>query len=347
MDYYKTLGLEKTASAEDIKSAYRKLAKEYHPDRNPGDPTAEAKFKEVQEAYDILSDAHKRAQFDAGTFRHTSARPNPGSPPPFSNIWDSVFGHAPPAAKERGRNIQVSIELTLNEVMTGVTKKIQVPRRERCSKCEATGYTDHKPCATCHGSGKTVLKQSPFNISIGCGACRGTGRAGVINCDACKGEGFITTSTYEVPVNIPHGIETGHQLRVAGYGEPPRKPVGKAGDLHIIVCVKEHKLFKRHGSNLSYDLPVGMTELCFGGTIDIPVVNGNVSLTIPPNTANATQFRLKGLGLPTFHGIKGDLVVTVKLNTPSKEIVETNKETFDKLALLEKEYIKKVREKLL
>ncbi len=344
MDYYKVLGITKNATAEEIKSAYRKLAMTFHPDRNPGDSSAEAKFKEVQEAYDTLGDNDKKTRYDSGPF-HTSSSSFHSGPKPFENIWDSVFGHAAP--KERGRNIQVNLELTLGEVVTGVSKKVQIPRRQRCGKCEATGHTEYKPCSTCHGSGKTAMKQSPFNVYIKCNACRGSGRAGVVTCNDCKGQGFNTVGQFEMSINVPAGVETGHQLRIAGHGEPSKTLNGKNGDLHIILIVKEHKLFRRNGSNLSYELPISFTELCLGAAIEVPVISGNVKLTIPPNTQDTTQFRLKGLGVPYFHGGKGDLLITVRLVLPPKEMLEKDKEIFDNLAILEKDYIDKIRGKII
>src|SRR5581483_10094239 len=233
MDYYKALGIDKNASQDDIKKAYRKLAMEYHPDRNPGNKEAELKFKEIQTAYDVLSKADTKHPF----------------------TWDNVFTNAPPI--ERGRSIQVNVEIELKDVLSGVAKNIVVPKRERCVKSNCQGYTDYKACPTCHGSGKMAIKQSPFNVWMGCGTCRGTGRSGTISCNDCAGQGFTTAGNFEMSVNIPAGVDTGYQLRLADYGEPSKKAGGKNGDLNLVIIVKEHKLFKRHGVNISYEYPIG------------------------------------------------------------------------------------------
>ncbi len=338
MDYYKTLGVEKNATQDDIKKAYRVLAMKYHPDRNPGDKEAEQHFKDVQTAYDTLNDPVQRARYDS-----SSTIPNPH----FGGVWSSVFtGHHQPQQVERGRNIQVNVEIELKDVVAGVSKNINIPRRERCVSCNCNGYTEFKPCPTCHGSGKTAIKQSPFNIWMGCNACAGTGRSGVINCTSCSGQGFITSGSIEISVTIPAGVDTGHQLRLSGYGEPSKKVEGKNGDLILVIIVKEHSLFRRQGVNISYEYPIGFSELCLGGTVEIPTLNGVAKLTIPPNTHDYSQFRLRGMGLPYFHGGKGDLIVVVKLNMPSSEAINSNKELLKNIAEFEKEYLAKERQKL-
>jgi len=344
MDYYQILGVEKSATQEDIKSAYRKKAMELHPDRNPGDKAAEQQFKEMQAAYDTLSDLNKKARYDATSSRTSTAGPGYR---PFSDMWDSVFTHGggPKQPVERGRNIQVNVEITLENVLAGITKTIVIPKRDKCGKCDGNGYTEYKPCTVCHGSGKTALKQSPFNIWLKCGSCSGTGRSGTVSCSGCTGHGFVNNGSVELSVKIPPGIETGHQLRLSGYGEPSKKADGQPGDLNVIVIVKEHKLFKRHGVNITYEYPVGYAELCLGGSIEIPTLNGTAAVTIPPNTLDYTQFRLKGMGLPYFHGGKGDLIVIAKLTMPSLDTVNSNKELFQNISKFEDEILKKERER--
>ena len=342
MDYYKILGVERNATQEEIKAAYRKLAMKFHPDRNPGDKDAERQFKEVQTAYDTLHNPIEKARYD-GTTRTTTHGPGYR---PFGGIWDSVFtsgtAHQP---IERGRNIQVNVDIDLQDVLSGVTKNITIPKRDKCDKCDGQGYAEYKACQACHGSGKTAIKQSPFNIWMGCGSCRGTGRAGTVSCAGCSGHGFLTTGSIELSIKIPAGVDTGHQLRLQGYGEPSKKKEGAPGDLNVIVIVKEHKLFKRHGVNITYEYPVGYSELCLGGTIEIPTLSGIAVITIPPNTADYTQFRLKGMGLPYVHGGKGDLIVIAKLTMPSQETVNSNKELFQNISNFEVDYLKKERER--
>lgn len=332
MDYYKVLGIERNATQEEIKSAYRKLAMKYHPDRNPGDKEAETKFKQVQEAYETLDDLTRKTRYDS-----TSS----AKPAGVGGIWDSVFTTG--TVVERGRSIQVNIEIELKDVLLGVTRNIIIPKRERCNKCNAQGYTEYKPCTTCHGSGKTAIKQSPFNIWMSCGNCRGSGRSGTINCDGCRGQGFVNAGTVEIVVTIPAGVDTGHQLRLNGYGEPAKRPDGKNGDLNIVIIIKNHKLFKRYGVNITYEYPVGYAELCLGCTIEIPTLTGSAIVTIPPNTQDYTQFRLKGMGLPYFHGGKGDLIIIVKLIMPSPEVINYNNELLQNMFKFENDYLAKER----
>lgn len=348
MDFYQILGVAKNATETEIHKAYRKLAMQYHPDRNPGDKEAEEKFKQIQEAYETLHDPVRKSRYDGG-HRTTHKAPSGGrnaTSGPFNNIWDVFTGGGTPNAQvERGRNIQVNVDIELKDVFSGVSRNITIPKRERCIKCNAQGYAEHKPCNKCHGSGKTAIKQSPFNIWMGCGDCNGTGRSGTISCSDCKGQGFTTTANIDISVTIPQGVDTGHQLRLAGYGEPSKKPDGKNGDLNLIIIVKEHKLFKRNGVNLTYEFPVGYSDLCLGATVEIPTITGSAMVTIPPNTSDYTQFRLKGMGLPYFNGGKGDLIVIVKLTMPSPDAVNSNKELLQSISQFEKNYLAKERER--
>jgi len=338
MDFYQILGVARTATEIEIQKAYRKLSMQHHPDRNPGDKEAEEKFKQVQEAYETLHDPSRKIRYDGGC--HTPHRASSAS-----NIWDSVFTGAHQNVQiDRGRNIQINLDVELKDVFAGVTRNIAIPKRERCLKCNSQGYSEHKPCSKCHGSGKTAIKQSPFNIWMSCGDCNGSGRAGTISCDECKGQGFLTTTNIGISVTIPPGVDTGHQLRLAGYGEPSRKPEGKNGDLNLIIIVKEHKLFKRNGVNLTYEYPIGYSELCLGANIEVPTISGSAIVTIPPNTKDYTQFRLKGMGLPYFNGGKGDLIIIVKLTMPSPEVVNSNKELLRSILQFEKDYLAKERE---
>ena len=346
MDYYKILGVEKNATQDEIKAAYRKRAMETHPDRNPGDKQAEEQFKQVQKAYDILSDVFKKAQHDTTSAR-SSARPggSPFSGSPFSGIWDSVFT-TKSATQERGRNIQTTLDIELIDVLNGITRTITIPKRDRCAKCAGNGFTEYRACNVCHGSGKQAIKQSPFNMWMGCSACQGSGRAGTVGCLDCKGQGFVNSGSLNATVTIPPGVDTGHQMRVTGYGEPSKDLGGRNGDLVIIVVVKTHPLFKKHGVNLTYELPMGFSELCLGASLEIPTLTKPVIITVPSRTQDHTQLRLKGMGLPYFNGGKGDFIVVVKLIIPSKEIIESNKELFEKITDLEKNYLKAEREKL-
>jgi molecular chaperone DnaJ len=342
MDFYKLLDVDKKATEEEIKKAYRKKAMENHPDRNPGDSNADKRFKEVQEAYEVLGDVHKRAQYDS-----TGSATRASSANPFHGGGWSFFGegHAPHTVTERGRNIQITLQLDFLEVLNGANKKIPVPQRERCTKCEGQGYTDFKSCNVCHGSGKTALKQSPFNVYISCGACKATGRSGTISCENCKGEGFTLKDNVEIAISIPPGAETGHQIRIGGYGEPSKHPFGNNGDLVLVVSVKEHPIFKRNVANLIFEFPIGFHELCLGTSVEVPTLTGSAMLSIPPRTLDGTQFRLRGLGLPYYQGGKGDLIVLVKLVVPPQINIDSSKKLFDNITKFENEYLGKERER--
>ena len=341
MDFYKLLEVDKKATEEDIKKAYRKKAMENHPDRNPGDANAEKRFKEIQEAYDVLSDVHKRAQYDS-----TGSATRTSSASPFNGGW-SFFGegHAPHTVTERGRNTQIGLQLDFLEVLNGANKKIFIPQRERCVKCEGQGYTDFKACNVCHGSGKTAIKQSPFNVYVSCGACKSTGRSGTISCENCKGDGFTAKDNLEIAINIPPGAESGHQIRIGGYGEPSKHPFGSNGDLILFISIKDHPIFKRNSANLICEFPIGFHELCLGASIEVPTLTGAATLSVPPRTLDGSQFRLRGLGLPYYQGGKGDLIVVVKLVIPPQTNIDAGKKLFDNIIKFESAYLTNEREK--
>jgi molecular chaperone DnaJ len=323
MDHYSILGVDKSASDDEIKKAYRKLAFAYHPDRNPGDKAAEQKFKEVQNAYDTLT--------------------NPGSSsvntgPHFSNLWETFFSVKP--EPERGRNIQSTIEIELKDVLTGCTKILSVPQKAKCVKCDGNGYSEFKTCATCGGHGKLAIRQSPFNIYIGCSACGGSGKVPSTKCDECKGIGSLDKSVVELNVNIPPGVESGQKMVVPGYGEVTET---KKGDLIIVILVKNHKYFIRQGANIILEFPVSYSELCLGTKIDVPTLTGSAILTIPPHTVDGTKFHLRSMGLPYVHGGKGDLIVLVHLVLPSKDRIDEYKTLLESLADLDKEALMKQR----
>lgn len=341
MDFYKLLDIDKKATEEEIKKAYRKKAMDSHPDRNPGDANAEKRFKEIQEAYEVLGDVHKRAQYDS-----TGSATRTSSAAPFNSGW-SFFGegHAPHTVTERGKNIHLNVTLDLLEVLNGVSKKISVPQRERCINCEGQGYTDFKSCTVCHGSGKTAIKQSPFNIYMSCNACKATGRSGTVSCGTCHGEGFITKGDLEIVVNIPPGADSGHQVRIGGYGEPSKHPFGANGDLVLVILIQDHPIFKRNGANLTLEFPIGFNELCLGTSMEVPTLTGSAILTVPPRTMDGTQFRLKGMGLPYYQGGKGDLILAVKLVIPPQNNIESGKKLFDNIAKFENAYLTIERER--
>lgn len=333
MDYYAILGVKRGASQEEIKKAYRQLAMQYHPDRNPGDKEAEAKFKQVQVAYETLSDLTKKAKYDG-----TSGKSSGASFRSRKDTW-SNFKNKPSKTPERGRNIEFKLYLDLLDISTPSVKKITVPRKERCSTCEGMGYAEFKACGTCHGSGKVAIALPAHNVYVTCKACNGSGRDGTIPCDKCQ-NGFRTTGEVSVSVSVPAGVETGYQLRVAAYGEPSKDLNGRAGDLVVVAIINDHPFFKRQGANLLLDFPVGFSELVFGANVEVPTLTGSTILKIPPETGVGAQFRIRGFGLPYFQGGKGDLIATVVLDTKGY-----SQETLSELVKFETDHLTKIREK--
>lgn len=343
MTHYETLEVDKHANDEQIKKAYRKLARQYHPDRNPGDEDAETKFKEVQTAYDVLSDSAQRAEYDRFGGRPPHSAPGPN----FTNIWETFFG----GSVDRGRNVQVRLEIDLKDVLYGVRKNIMITQKGRCKKCEGKGFSDWQACHVCSGTGRTTVRQSPFNMYMSCSNCHGTGRTGTTKCVDCFATGFSPLQDYPVTVDIPAGIETGMQIRLPGLGEPGRNGAYH-GDVFVIIVVNNHALYHRNGCDILMDYPITYTQLVQGAEITVPFISGGrISIVIPPGTATNTRFRIKNQGMPTIanSNVKGDMVVTVQVDVPV-ELSDDYKELLAKLKELEnqhpgpkaKEYQKKV-----
>lgn len=335
-DYYTVLGVSRTATVEEIKKAYRTLAKQYHPDRNPGDKDAEAKFKEVQEAYDTLSDMEKRAFYDRGagpSMRFRKGRkPGPSPSPGFSfeEVMEEFFG----GSTFRGRNIQVRVEIELKEVLTGCTKTIKIKKRKRCMKCEGKGYSSSTQCMPCNGTGFKIATDAPFLVQTVCPDCEGKGVLKTVRCDECLGAGFTPMEDKMLNIQIPAGIANGMQVRLAGEGEEAQKG-GKPGDVLVVVLVKDHHIFKVEGPHLTVDIPVSYTQCALGGKINIPTITDEkIEVDIPAGSQSNTRFRLRGRGLPDPRGIVGDLVATIKVETP-KELNEEYRKVLEQLAELE------------
>lgn len=344
MDLYEILGIGKDAKEDEIKKAYRKLAMAFHPDRNPGDNDAADNFKQVQEAYDILSDPNKRSEYDRfGTVGRrrpeTTKKPEPSyNRDPFTNIWEEFFG----GNNDRGRSVQIRVEIELKDVITGTQKPIKLTQKGRCDKCEGKGFTEWQACQNCSGSGRSFLKQTPFNVFMSCPACNGTGRSGTVKCDSCLGTSFTPIGEKLVNVDIPPGIDTGMQIRIANEGEPGRNGA-RNGDVFVIIVVKGHHLYTRQGKDIIVDVPVCYTQLVLGGKITIPTLElRQIDFDIPPGTQSGTKFRLKGLGLPDLKGMnKGDLVAIVKVEVPT---TPKYKSVLEELAKCEQEEITPKRE---
>ncbi len=333
-DYYEILGLGKDADAAAIKSAYKKLAIKYHPDKNPGDKSAEEKFKEASEAYGVLSDAQKKAQYDR--FGHAGMNMGGGGGPQgFSNFEDifsafgDIFGGADPfggmgrrrgrSGPPRGSDLQIQLSLTLKEIATGVTKKIQLKRYGKCRTCDGAGGTGKETCGTCGGQGQVRRVQNSFfgqvvNVTT-CPDCSGSGQRMKTLCSACSGQGRVQEEV-TLPVEIPAGVEEGQYLTLRGEGH--RGPQGgAAGDLIVIIHEKHDERFERRGLDLHTTAEIPFTTAALGGTIRVPTLDGEVELKVPAGTQTEKLMRLRGKGMPELHGgVHGHLYVKVHVTVP-------------------------------
>ena len=334
-DYYEALGVARNASEADIKKAYRRLAMKHHPDRNPGDKAAEAKFKEIQQAYDILSDAQKRAAYDQ--FGHAGVDPSAaggaggfygaggaagGS---FADIFGDVFGDifgagrgGRPGGAFRGADLRYSLELSLEDAVKGTEVRIRVPSHETCEECKGSGAkpgTHPTPCRTCGGHGQVRMQQGFFSIQQTCPTCRGSGKSIESPCATCHGQGRVQR-TKTLSVKVPPGVDEGDQIRLAGEGEAGENN-GPAGDLYVQVRLKPHALFKREGDDLYCEVPVSFATAALGGELEVPTLDGRASIKVPPGTQSEKVFRLRGKGERNVrHGETGDLYCRVSVETP-------------------------------
>ncbi|MEE9589905.1 MAG: molecular chaperone DnaJ [Hyphomicrobiaceae bacterium] len=336
-DYYEVLGVERSASEQDIKSAFRKLAKAYHPDRNPDDAEAERRFKEVNEAYEALKDPQKRAAYDQ--FGHAAFEQGgfgAGGPGGFgadfgasmSDIFDDLFGEfmggqrrggRGRTTRQRGDDLRYNMEITLVEAFSGKTAQIRVPTSVSCDTCSGSGTkpgTSPSVCRTCGGAGKVRASQGFFTIERTCAACQGRGE--VINdpCGICAGAGRVTRER-TLSVNIPAGVEDGTRIRLAGEGEAGVRG-GPPGDLYIFLSIRPHEFFQRDGSDLFCRVPISMTTAALSGQIEVPNVDGGRSrVKIPDGTETGKQFRLRGKGMPVLRSsVTGDMYIQVEVETP-------------------------------
>ncbi len=338
-DYYSILGVSKTATQNEIKKAYRKLARKYHPDLNPGDKTAEQKFKEIQEAYDILSDPKKRAQYDqfgsVGDFGSTGySRANTGGfegfdfsdfgETSFSDIFENIFNigtkRKTSSKAIRGEDIYYNITISFEDSLNGISTEILIQRKKVCTTCNGSGYKSNNKvvCPTCNGSGKTYTQKFHLKFSTVCPTCGGSGYLPGEICNICGGTGRVD-GTERIKIKIPKGIKNGTRLRLAGKGNAGIRG-GKSGDLFITVNVMEHKIFKREGDNIYITVPITITEASLGAKIKVPTVNGPTFMKIPPGTVSGQKFRLRGKGVySSTTKQKGDQYVTVKIVPPPTE----------------------------
>ncbi|MCE2509493.1 MAG: molecular chaperone DnaJ [Alphaproteobacteria bacterium] len=330
-DYYEILGVQRNASAEDIKKAYRKQAMQHHPDRNPDDTSAEQKFKEANEAYDVLKDEQKRAAYDR--FGHDAfeaggthpGRPGAGDFTGFADIFDEMFGdfgfRGDPGrgSAGRGSDLRYNLEVTLEEAFHGKQAEIRVPTLAPCTTCKGSGAAPGKgpvACTTCHGAGKVRAQQGFFTIERTCPACHGVGRVIEDPCTACHGVGRVQKEK-KLSVTIPAGVEDGTRIRLAGEGEAGLRG-GPAGDLYLFISTRPHRFFRRQGPHLACQVPIPMTTAALGGAIEVPTIDGTrARVTIPSGTQTGRQFRLKGKGMPGLRvGGRGDMYIDATVETP-------------------------------
>jgi molecular chaperone DnaJ len=330
-DYYEILGVTRTASDGEIKSAYRKLALQFHPDRNPDNKEAEEKFKEAAEAYGVLADADKRRRYDAYGHAGVSGAGAAGFDPTifadFGDILGDSFGFGDIFGRRgrgprRGSDLRYNLELTFEEAAFGTETKIQIPRRESCTACQGSGSapgSQPQTCPNCRGAGQITYQQGFFSVARTCGRCRGAGKIVTSPCPSCAGEGAIEqVRTLVVPIQA--GVDTGNKLVVQGQGEPGQAG-GPPGDLYVAISVSDHPVFRREGSDLFCEVPITFAQAALGASIEVPTLDEEKTskLSVPEGTQTGTSFKVRGKGVPRLgHKGRGDLHVTVRVVVPTK-----------------------------
>ena len=349
-DYYQTLGVAKTASADEIKKAYRKLAVKYHPDKNPGNKEAEEKFKAVSQAYEVLSDKEKRAQYDqfgADFFEKGGGGRNPyggaGGAGGFSgfsdprDIFSQFFGGGTGGGfsfedilggrggrarshAQNGQDATVNVTITLEDALLGTTKKLRIRKNDSCPDCGGSGAapgSQPQTCPNCHGSGQVMMNQGFFQAPGQCPQCGGTGKVVTNPCKRCSGTGRVRVEK-EIQINIPPGVDTGSKLRIPGGGDAGING-GAQGNLYVVITVAEHDVFKREKETILCDLPIPLTTAILGGIVDVPTMTGKTRMKIAPGTQNGTLLRIPGKGMPALKGGKrGDQLVKIQVEVPVK-----------------------------
>lgn len=364
-DYYEVLGVERDASTDDIKRAYRRLAMKYHPDRNPGDVEAETRFKECAEAYEVLANKETRARYDR--YGHAGLRGEPRhdfrsmNPDDIFSMFEEIFsgfgggGRRRRGGVPRGYDLETEVEITLDDVLTGTERDVEFKRLDVCTTCDGSGAapgSDRQTCTTCQGQGQVAQAGlgGMFRMVTTCPHCRGRGNVVTEKCSDCRGAGRVSVKR-AITVKLPAGIHDGQAVRVSGEGEPPPPELsqggeGIRGDLHVVVRVKDHKQFERDGDDLLIALPIAFSQAALGAQIDVPTLTGSTELEVPAGTQHGTMFRVAGEGLPNLRsGKRGDLVVIVKLVVP-RRLTDEQRELLAEFATTEKLDVKAQRPSL-
>ena len=338
-DYYEVLGLNRDASDDDIRKAYRKLAMKYHPDRNPDNPKTEERFKEAKEAYEILSEPSKRSAYDQ--FGHAGVDPSTGAGPgqgfggfadAFGDIFGDIFGGGRRTHVYRGADLRYNLDITLEEAARGTETRIRIPAMEGCETCHGTGAkpgTSPTTCATCGGNGQVRMQQGFFSIQQTCPKCHGTGKVVLDPCPTCNGAGRLKQHK-TLSVKIPLGVDEGDRIRLSGEGEAGVNG-GPPGDLYVVIHIKPHPVFTRDHDDLHCEMPISFTTAALGGEIEIPTLDGHAKIKIPSETQSGKVFRLRGKGM---QGVRsrsnGDLLCHVTVETPVR-LTERQKELLREL----------------
>ncbi|MEP7156603.1 MAG: molecular chaperone DnaJ [Betaproteobacteria bacterium] len=366
-DFYEILGVNRDASEEDIKKAYRKLAMKHHPDRNPDSKDAEEKFKEAKEAYEILSEADKRRAYDA--YGHAGVNPQMsgggggegfgGFSEAFGDIFGEIFGGRGGRGGQqvyRGADLRYNMDITLEQAARGTETKIRIPSLDECTTCKGSGAkpgTQAKTCHTCNGQGQVRMQQGFFSIQQTCPTCHGTGKVIPEPCTACNGSGRIKNHK-TLSVKIPAGVDDGDRIRLSGEGEAGQNG-GPPGDLYVVVQLKPHSVFQREGADLHCEMPISFTVAALGGEIHIPTLDGEAKIKIPAETQSGQVFRLRGKGIrPVRQTSAGDLMCHVVVETPVRltdrqkellrELEEINKKDGDRHNPRAKSFMDKVKD---
>jgi molecular chaperone DnaJ len=350
-DFYAILGVQKNASKDEIVKAYRKGAQQHHPDRNPGDAESEKRFREIQEAYDTLSDPNKRADYDMGGHTMQFRTRNGFQGNPFSSFGD--MGDFFSNSSYRGRNLTIKQEIELEEAYQGCSKEISIKIKNTCTTCKGLGQVSKEDCANCNGQGFVKTFNAPFEFRTNCSVCHGLGKINPIPCNDCNQTGFLAGyKEKKIKIEIPCGIDNGINIKFTGEGEESIRG-GRSGDLVVHILIRDHPIYTREGIDLFVDVPMSYSQMVLGCDIDVPTISKEiVTIKIPEGTQTHTKFKVRGKGMMLPNGILGDMFVTVKLEIP-KKISEDYKESIKKLMVHEmgnlgfkrEQWIKNIKEK--